>query len=543
MRDRTCEFSFRAVSPEEVEEVVKSLKTSKSAGVDDISMDVVKMCLPVILPSLTHVVNLSLKTGRFPASWKLAKVTPLLKRGSPLSPSNFRPVSQLISWSKVLERVVFRQLIKYLELNRLIHPNHHGGRANHSTATALVQMYDQWVEELDEGMMVGLMLVDMSSAYDMVEVPGILTEKLKLLGLDENAISWIESFSVGRKQAVAIDGKLSPALELEYGLVQGSILAPLLYVLYTCEAPDLVHDHPITISNPSTRCGRCGSIVSYIDDNSYSVARRTPEELSEALTTQYETFSNFMAANKLVINDLKTHLVVFCKKSMSSEREKVRLQAGKVEVSPSKTEKLLGLHVHESLKWNDHIMDNKESLVKQLNSRLNGLAIISRCASFKTRLAVANGLIMARICYLIQVWGGTSDYLVKAVQVVQNAAAKKVTGLSWFTPTRRLLTQCNWMSVKQMVSYHTLLSIHKNMITGSPQYLREKFLSNHEHNTRSIIKFDDKFPGKSALCQASFCYRGAIEYNKLPMFITQSNNIVTFKRKLRQWIKENIEID
>ena len=197
---------------------------------------ILKLALPVILPALTHTINLSLTQGVFPSVWKHAKVTPLLKPGKEaIVKSSYRPVSQLMSLSKVLEKIVFNQLSEYLEENKLIHPNHHGGRRGHNTATAMAQMYDQWVEEVKEGKMVGLMMFDQSSVFDMVEVRSILMEKLQLLGLDMTALKWMESFSTDRKQSVCIDGKLSPALDLEQGLAQGSILAPLRYVLFTCE--------------------------------------------------------------------------------------------------------------------------------------------------------------------------------------------------------------------------------------------------------------------------------------------------------------------
>ena len=152
------------VDPEEVETIVRNLKNSKSCGTDNISTDIIKLILPSILPPLTHIINLSLMKSSFPKSWKHSKVTPLLKKNCPLEKSNYRPISNLNILSKNLERVAYRKLSKYLEDNNLIHQNHHGGREAHNTASAMTQMYDQWVEEVEEGKMVGTMLVDQSGA-------------------------------------------------------------------------------------------------------------------------------------------------------------------------------------------------------------------------------------------------------------------------------------------------------------------------------------------------------------------------------------------
>ena len=177
MQGRQCSFSLRSVKPEEVSKIISGLKNSKSAGTDFINTWVIKLVAREILPAVTHVVNLSISKSEFPVLWKLSKVVPLLKKGDPLTAKNYRPVALLPIFSKILEKVVFLQLVEYLDSNNLLSPNHHGSRQGHNTATALVQMYDQWVEEVEAGMMVEVMMIDLSAAFDMV-VHQILLEKV-----------------------------------------------------------------------------------------------------------------------------------------------------------------------------------------------------------------------------------------------------------------------------------------------------------------------------------------------------------------------------
>ena len=162
-----------------------------------------------ILPAVTHIVNLSIAQSEFPSIWKLSKVVPLLKKGDPLAPQNYRPVALLPVFSKILEKVVFLQLVEYLDTNGLLHSNHHGSRNNHNNATALIQMYDQWMEEVEEGMMVGVMMIDLSAAFYMVDHV-LLLRKLELFGLDENTLKWVSSYLSQRCQSVCVDGCLSP---------------------------------------------------------------------------------------------------------------------------------------------------------------------------------------------------------------------------------------------------------------------------------------------------------------------------------------------
>ena len=155
---------------------------------------------------------------------------------------------------------------------------------------------------------------------------------------------------------------------------------------------------------------------------------------------------------------------------------------------------------------------------------------------------MATGIFLSKMSYLIQIWGGTNDIIIKALQVSQNAAARTVTRLSWFTHTRTLLRQCGWLSVRQMVFYHTALTTHKIVREGRPQYIHSKMCTENTHNTRHEVKFDDNFGAKSVRAKKSFCYRGAVCYNQLPLSIQSEKNNISVKKKLKGWTMKNIEV-
>ena len=150
-------------------------------------------------------------------------------------------------------------------------------------------------------------------------------------------------------------------------------------------------------------------MVGYVDDGAYSYAHVDPVVLSEVLTRKYRLLEDWINGNKLVINPDKTHLMVMGPKKISAQRNQVTIQAGPYTILPTVSEKLLGGNLHQSLKWNDHIRDNKSSIMNQLTSRINGLKKISRSSSFKTRLMVANGVVMSKVVYLMPVWGELSS--------------------------------------------------------------------------------------------------------------------------------------
>ena len=548
MRDRNCHFSIRPVKPEEVLKIVQGLKNSKSTGLDNIDTYILKLVAKDILPALTNIINLSIRDSHFPSTWKRAKVVPLLKKGDRFDPKNYRPVALLPILSKVLERAVYLQLVEYLDNNQILHPNHHGSRRAHNTCTALLQMYDTWVEAAEKGNMAGVMMVDLSAAFDMVD-HGLMLQKLELMGLDPSAVGWFRSYLNNRSQTVCIDGTLARVLDIDCGVPQGSVLGPLLYVLFTNDLPEVVHnvhDQPLTYLSPNMQCDDCGGLVNYVDDATYSVASSNPAELSEKLSETYKCIASYMDANKLVINADKTHLLVMGTPAMSVARQQVQLQAGEHVITPSATEKLLGCNIHQNMKWGHHIQNSEQSLTRQLTSRVNALCKLSVNATFKTRLMAANGAFMSVLMYLVPLWGGTEQYLLRSLQVLQNRAARCVTKQSWFTPTRQLLKQCGWMSVRQLVQYHSILQVQKVLKAGTPLYLSSKLTTDHPYPTRQAttggIRLTGNNSGLSSLAQKSFLGRAPNTLNSIPAEIRTAPSLLVFKKKLQVWIQQNVPI-
>ena len=258
--NRVCQFQLKLVDSDEVLKLIKGLKNSTATGVDYIDTKTVKLGAEKLAPIMAHIINLSIVSSTFPKIWKWHKVVPLLKSSTsdPLMPKSYRPVALLPILSKLLEKVVFNQLVLYLEQNGLIHPNLHGSRAGHSTATALTQMYDHWVEEVDQGKMVGVLICDQSAAFDLCD-HNLLIQKMELMGVEEQALMWFRSYLSGRKQSCIVDGQLSPALALpQCGVPQGSIGGPIMWLLFTCDQPDVIHDHKVDGSRVDRGCRELG---------------------------------------------------------------------------------------------------------------------------------------------------------------------------------------------------------------------------------------------------------------------------------------------
>ena len=551
MQNRLSTFHLCSVHPDIVENVVKKLKNSKSAGLDTIDTSVIKLALPYILPALTHIVNLSIANCQFPKQWKRAKIIPLYKKDDPLDARNYRPVAILPVLSKVVEKVVFLQISQYMESNGLMHPNHHGFRTAHSTATCLIQMYDRWVDALDNKMFTGVCFLDLSAAFDIVD-HSLLVEKLRLYGFDERSVGWISSYLTGREQSVYIEGKQSEFLSVTSGVPQGSILGPLLYTIFTNELPELMHGHNANSGYYNMHCEFCGSLCCYADDSSFSYASSDLEVISRTLTAKYNEISDFMCSNKLKLNDEKTHLMLLAsdkawRSKLSHDSLALTTENG-ITINTGRTENLLGGIVSQNLKWTEHILLHKNSLIKQLGFRVTVLRKICHIASFKTRKMVADGLFLSKLMYLMPLWGGCEDSLLKALQVVQNKVARLVTRRGIYTPVKVLLEECGWLSVAQLVFFNTVLILFKARKTQTPKYIFEMSVSaeSERYGARSgqvgkLRGVGSKLPNQLLNCN-SFRWRSVNSWNRLPLELRQLDSHAIFKQKLKSWVQKNIKI-
>ena len=415
-------------------------------------------------------------------------------------------------------------------------------------------MYYTWVEAVDHGELAGVCMMDMSAAFDVVD-PELLLQKLQLYGFDDGAVEWMKNYLTNRSQSVYIDGSLSSPLDLEVGVPQGSILGPLCYIIFTNDLPESIHEdtvHDEHTASPNTHCSVCGGLCCFADDSTYSVGESDQDILSGNSLKKYKVIANYMTNKRLKLNDDKTHLQV-----MSTQQKRAR---GDIHVSistptetiqPIKSEKLLGIYIHENMKWSEYVQDNDQSLIKQLTSRLSALKLISRLASFKVRLMVANGIFCSKLIYGIALWGGCELGLLGSLQIIQNKAARFVTRRyrdedEHFIATSIILKQCGWLSMKQLVFYHSVVLVYKTLKFQQPQYLFEKLSSVFPYDTRlansNAIRTADQFQPSLELTKKSFVHRATKSFNLVPGSLRQTQNVNTFQKKLKQWVIENVEI-
>ena len=462
------------------------------------------------------VITLSIMQQKFPSGWKYTKIVPLHKKESTLKPKNYRPVAILSPLSKVLEKVLYEHVYDYFSRNKLFHPSLHGYRKDRSTMTALLSMYDKWVKAARDGQVSGVVLVDLSAAFDLVS-PDLLIQKMKIYGFEEDITTWIFSYLTDRYQTVWIDHVYSDFLENSIGVPQGSNLGPLFFLIFFNDLPTFISE----------------DIDCYADDSTLGATGKQVAEISTKLTKDCRQLSEWMKGNRFKLNADKTHFLVMgtSARLRNMVEELVVVMDGiRLKESKDKSEVLLGVNMQCDLKWSQQI----EELTSKLRKRLAGLEKLKYVMNKFNKKNIVQGVFNSVLCYCLPLFGGCNQSELKILQVQQNRAARIVLNLPPRTNRDFMLDKLGWLSVQQLITYHTLIAVYRIRESKEPEHLA------------GILRRDNSFGHitmkntTSSLYRDSFVFRGALQWNKLPKHLRVEPKIGKFKKFLKKWIVENV---
>lgn len=499
----------------EVKEVIMSLRPKLSSGFDSISPKLLKETHEGVVAPLLHIINLSLATGIVPDKTKIAKVVPIHKSGSKSMINNYRPVSLLPTFSKILEKIVYKRLYSYFITNNILTESQYGFRKSRSTNLALLELQNRIIHYLSKNEFCVGFFVDLSKAFDTLN-HSILLSKMAHYGVRGTALSWFESYLKDRSQFIEIDKVSSHRQNISCGVPQGSILGPLLFLLY--------------INDITRSCNSCDMVI-FADDTNLLFHHKDSSYISDLVNAELQGLNLWFKANKLSLNITKTKYIHF----KTKQNDGINLSPIKIEnqlIDEVTSIRFLGVILSHNLSWKDHI-DNISTKITKVVSILSRLKYTIPEHSM---LNIYNALIVPHLSYSIESWGDAPHKLTKRIITLQKKAVRAVTKSKFNSHTNPIFMKYKILKFADIFKLHCVNLYYRKQINILPSYL-SNMLQSFQHNDRSTRQSNDIYINhiSNKLEKQSLNFKVGNAWNDLPTFLKSIKQVhlKTFSKRVK----------
>jgi hypothetical protein len=493
----TEKFNFSRVTENDIIKAIDNLKSKTSSGYDRISNKLLKfvkheICTPVML-----ILNQSITHGTFPSSLKIAKVSPLYKKGDAKLLENYRPISILPSLSKIFEKIMYQQIYNHLSTSNLFYNSQYGFRSRHSTEFAAYELVERIINELDNNNVPLTIYLDLSKAFDTLD-HNILLAKLSFYGFHDYSLRLIKSYLTNRKQYVDLNGTLSNFEFIKTGVPQGSILGPLLFIIY-------IND--LNLASPFFHP------LVYADDTTLFVSINT-SDLSTIGTTINNELSNidiWLKLNKLSLNTAKTKAMIFHMPQKIVQLPQININNHQIEFVD--TFNFLGIVLDKSLRWTPHT-----DLIGKKISKING--ILNQLKNYlptNILTTIYNSLILPHLNYGTFLWGCKS----KKINVLQKKSIRIISKSKFNAHTSGLFKNLGLLKFGDLCALHDLKLCYKIENRQSPEFFSQFHSSvsrvNSTSNVTTRFSSNIRIPRiKHEFSRSSIAYRYPNVLNNMP---------------------------
>lgn len=504
------------VDEHEILSIIGTLRTSSSPGLDRIDNKIVKIIKNYITKPLMFIFNMSFEQGTFPSMMKKVCVRPLFKSGDRIVIGNYRPISLVSNISKILEKLMKKRLIDFLERNELLSSNQYGFRVGRSTEDAIFRLSKFVTDSLDSNKKCLAVFLDLAKAFDSVSHE-LLCKKLESIGIRGIVLEWFKSYLHERAQSVKIGDKISQETTVEYGVPQGTVLGPILYLVFANELCSLDIK---------------GEMVAFADDTAIMFQEEDWNSLFNLAESQMRQVMLWLNKNLLTLNIEKTKFLAFSLTSAQKpQQDTLKLHNCTQTILPCNCPiidrvdqiKYLGIVVDDLFRWDKHV----SYIVTKLRKLVYIFVKLRQILPAHKLRTIYYALVESIVRYGILVWGGTYHNHVDPLIKVQKLLLKIICYRPRLYPTEQLFKEYKVLSVRQLYIYTVLIFIKTN-----PHLTRNV---DHAHNTRSrdrdlyIVRRNTTFGQKSAL------YIGCKIFNLLPAEII-GMGILKFKKSTKSML-------
>jgi len=463
-------FFINPTDPQEIEDIISQLQSSKATGPNSLPTNILKEIKKHISKPLCHLINISFESGEFPDIFKLAKIIPVFKSGSRVDVNNYRPISLLSNISKIIEKLMHSRLYKFLQQSKCFYQNQFGFRLKRSTSDALVCILDSLQSKMDKGEFSCGVFIDIKKAFDTVDHK-ILLSKLEHYGIRGIANLWFKSYLNERRQFVCIDSINSNIQQNNCGVPQGSILGPLLFILY-------INDLNKAINH--------SEVYHFADDTSLILSNQSFKELTKQMNRDLNLLSEWSRANELCLNVAKTELIIFNPPGKATNL-KYKIKLDNTVIKLSSFVRYLGILLDNQLNWSSHI--------SQLSMRLSrAIGILSKLRynlPLNTLKMVYHSIFNSHILYGIQIWSQNSQTIRTKIQNFQNRAIRKITFSNSNCDMDSLYKDLKILKFSDLIYVQNCIFMSRVENDLMPENYKSKFSYRnevHNHDTRAASR-------------------------------------------------------
>jgi hypothetical protein len=502
--------------PEEVDKIITALKSKKSCGHDNISTILIKKAKIELKLPISILINKSITTGTVPTMLKTAKVVPIYKNKSHELYSNYRPISLLPSLSKITEKVVHKRLYTFLNFQNLLYNSQYGFRPKYSTINAISEFTAHILGSLDDKNHTVGVFLDLSKAFDTINHKTLL-KKLQYFGVRGLALEWFRSYLSNRKQYVSYKGVDSKLMDITCGVPQGSVLGPLLFIIYTNDLPNaLLHSRSILFADDTT--------VFYSSPNIHVVFENIRHDLAN--------LTEWFRANKLSLNVNKSNYMIFTRTLHNVPEHTLKIETETIQRVTST--KFLGIIIDDCLNWSEHINFTR----KKISSGLYALNASKHILPQQHLKTLYYTLIHPYLNYGTLLWASSAKTHIRKLQIMQNKAIRSITLSKYNASAIPIFKTLGILPVDEIFNLQLSTLMYMNVAHMLPSPLMDFCTPNinvHDHNTRHRLDPHVR-NSNSHLTIQSFLHKAPDIWYQLPLNIKQSLTKISFTTKMRKYL-------